>query len=83
MKTAPKRSFWSRAADLYIDGFRTMSKTSRKLWLIILIKLFVMFAVLRLFFFPDIIGSQGSKEQQRQFVVEQFTHPKDAPQALP
>ncbi len=43
--------FW-RTVDLYVDGFRSMT-LGRTLWLIILIKLFIMFAILRIFFFPD------------------------------
>ena len=38
--------------QFYRDGFRSM-KLGRTLWLIILIKLFVMFFILRIFFFPD------------------------------
>ena len=38
----------------YRDGFRNMT-WGRVLWLIILLKLFVLFAVLRPFFFPDYI----------------------------
>lgn len=36
----------------YADGFRTMT-LGRVLWAVILIKLFVIFFVLKLFFFPD------------------------------
>ena len=36
----------------YVDGFRSMT-LGRTLWAIILLKLFIMFAILRLFFFPD------------------------------
>lgn len=46
---------------------------SRKLWAIILIKLFVMFAILKLFFFPNIVKKQGDRAAQEQFVVEQLT----------
>lgn len=45
----------------YRDGFRNMT-WGRTLWLIILIKLFVMFFILRLFFFPDFLSSQESDE---------------------
>ncbi len=41
-----------RIARFYIDGFRGMT-LGRTLWAIILVKLFVLFAVLKLFFFPD------------------------------
>lgn len=65
--------FVIRAFNFYVEGFRSMSKTSRTLWVIILIKLFVMFAILKLFFFPNIIKSQGDKQQQQEYVIEQFT----------
>ena len=39
---------------LYYDGFRSMT-VGRTLWAVILIKLFIIFAVLKLFFFPNYI----------------------------
>ena len=39
-----------RIGHFYRDGFRQMT-WGRTLWIIILVKLFVMFAILRLFFF--------------------------------
>ena len=53
-----------------------MSRTSKVLWTLALIKLFIMFAILRPFFFPRIVGQQGDKEQQANFVMEQITHEK-------
>lgn len=41
--------------QFYRDGFRSM-KLGRTLWLIILIKLFILFFILRLFFFPDFLN---------------------------
>ena len=46
----------------YIDGFREMT-LGRTLWAIILIKLFVLFAVLKLFFFPDLLAGMDSRER--------------------
>ena len=40
----------------YVEGFREMT-VGRTLWAIILIKLFILFAVLKVFFFPDLLGS--------------------------
>lgn len=51
---------------LYIDGFRQMT-WGRVLWGIILLKLFLMFVVLRLFFFRPALG--GLNEQQKEEVV--------------
>ena len=39
--------------DFYIDGFSDLSDWSRALWIIILAKLFIMFVVLKLFFFSE------------------------------
>lgn len=46
----------------YIDGFRSMT-LGRTLWAIILIKLFVMFAVLKLFFLPDPLAGKSPGER--------------------
>ncbi len=39
----------------------------RQLWLIILIKLFIMFAILKVFFFPDFLRGK-TDEQKSDFV---------------
>ena len=43
---------------LYADGFRQM-RIGRVLWAIILIKLFVIFVVLKLLFFPDVVRQRA------------------------
>lgn len=50
--------------QFYVDGFRSMT-LGRTLWLIIAIKLFIMFFILRLFFFPNYLNEatgEGDKE---------------------
>ena len=59
--------------NLYKHGFRTMSRTSKTLWIIALIKLFIMFAILKPFFFPSVIAEQGDRSAQTEYVVEQLT----------
>ena len=49
-----KESFLHRFFNLYYEGFRNM-KLGRTLWTIILIKLFVIFAILKVFFFPNFL----------------------------
>ena len=49
-----KESFLHRFFNLYYEGFRNM-KLGRTLWAIILIKLFIMFAILKVFFFPNFL----------------------------
>jgi len=64
-----------RVFRFYYDGFRNMT-WGRKLWGIILVKLFIMFAILRLFFFPDILQRDFSSDEERSdHVLEQITNP--------
>lgn len=57
----------------YLNGFKRMT-IGKTLWKIIFIKLFVMFAVLKLFFFPDFLQTNFSTDQQRaDHVIQQLT----------
>ena len=59
----------------YADGFRRMT-WGKKLWGIILVKLFILFVVLRLFFFPDLLKRDfDSDEERAKHVLEQITNP--------
>lgn len=49
--------------QFYRDGFRSMT-LGRTLWLIILIKLFIIFVVLRFFFFQPVLGGKSVDEKQ-------------------
>lgn len=55
----------------YVDGFRQMT-VGRTLWLVILIKLFIIFVVLKLFFFPNYIHQHAEKGQEPSFVASQL-----------
>ena len=57
--------------DFYYDGFRQM-KLGRTLWAIILIKLFVIFVILKLFFFPNFIKEHAQKGEESEFVATQI-----------
>ncbi len=60
----------------YYDGFRNMT-IGKTLWAIILIKLFIMFAILKIFFFPDILKKNYKTDEERSnHVIEQLTNPK-------
>ena len=48
----------------YVDGFKSMT-VGRSLWLLIIIKLFIIFAILKLFFFPDKLGSDYDSDAER------------------
>ena len=53
-----------RIWTFYRDGFREMT-LGRTLWAIILIKLFIMFFILKLFFFPSFLKEKTPQEKQK------------------
>ncbi|GAB6982934.1 DUF4492 domain-containing protein [Prevotella dentasini] len=65
-----RTGFFYRVFDLYYDGFRQMT-LGKTLWAVILIKLFIMFAILKVFFFPNIIKEKAQPGQEAQFVAGQ------------
>lgn len=57
----------------YYDGFRSMSGWGRKVWIIIIIKLFIMFVILKVFFFPDFLKKKYDNDKQRsEYVLDQL-----------
>lgn len=67
-----KQSFLYKAYDLYVDGFRNMT-LGKTLWAIILIKLFIMFAVLKVFFFPDFLKTHAEGGEEAEYVATEMT----------
>lgn len=53
-----KKGLLFQIFHLYYDGFRKMT-LGKTLWTIILIKLAIIFLVLKLFFFPDFINTNA------------------------
>ena len=60
-----------RVYELYRDGFRQMT-LGRTLWAIILIKLFIIFAILKVFFFPNYIDEHASDDNKSDFVANEL-----------
>jgi sensor histidine kinase regulating citrate/malate metabolism len=58
-------NFLKQYISLYIDGFKHPSKLPKKLLLIIIIKLFIIFAILKLFFFQDFLDSKYQTEEEK------------------
>ncbi|MBP5688211.1 MAG: DUF4492 domain-containing protein [Muribaculaceae bacterium] len=68
-----KKGFWARAVDLYVDGFRSMT-VGKTLWLIIAIKLFIFFVIIKILFFPNFLASKSDTDEGKaQYVREQLT----------
>jgi hypothetical protein len=58
---------------MYIDGFKNLT-WGKTLWIIILVKLFIMFAILKVFFFPNFLNSQfDTNEEKSEYVSKELT----------
>lgn len=65
-------NLFQRIYHFYADGFRGMT-LGRTLWIVIIIKLVVMFAVIRLFFMPDILGGYDNDTERAEAVREHLS----------
>jgi hypothetical protein len=55
----------SKIWRLYRDGFRDMPAWGRRLWVIVLIKLCIMFLVFKLFLMPNYLNSRYDTFQEK------------------
>jgi len=70
---APVGCMLNRFFRMYVDGFRSMV-LGRTLWAIILLKLFILFVLLKTFFFPDFLGTHFSTDVERaEHVLQNLT----------
>ena len=73
-----KTNFLYRAYDLYADGFRHMT-LGRTLWAIILLKLIVIFLVLKLFSFPNYLKQHAAEGEEDNFVAKEMIDRANSP----
>ncbi|BEG98826.1 DUF4492 domain-containing protein [Bacteroides sedimenti] len=59
--------------SFYIEGFRAM-KLGKVLWMIILIKLFILFFILKLFFFPRFLNNYKTDEAKQEYVGSELVN---------
>jgi len=64
----PKRIF-----QFYVDGFKAM-EWGRELWILILIKLFIMFVILRIFFFPRLLNQFDTTSEKEEFISNELIY---------
>lgn len=55
----------------YADGFRNL-RWGKTLWIVILVKLFIIFAILKVFFFPNHISENAEKGHEAEFVADEI-----------
>lgn len=68
-----KRGVLYRVYDLYYDGFRRMT-LGKVLWTVILVKLFVLFAILKVFFFPNFLRTHAEAGQEDDYVATELVN---------
>ena len=64
MSENQKQGFWSQVFHLYYDGFRSMT-VGKTLWLIIGIKLFIFFVIIKMIFFPNFLNTKCNTEKEK------------------
>ncbi len=62
-------AFFKKIWQFYYTGFKEMT-VGKTLWAIILIKLFIMFFILKLFFFKSDLREYKSDEEKSNKVIE-------------
>jgi uncharacterized membrane protein len=67
------KSLFQKLLCFYFDGFRSMSGWGRKVWIIIIIKLFIIFVILRIFFFHGYLEKNYKNDKDRgEHVLDQL-----------
>ncbi|MGQ1785926.1 MULTISPECIES: DUF4492 domain-containing protein [unclassified Saccharicrinis] len=62
--------------DFYLNGFKNLPDWARSMWFIILIKLFIIFVVFKVFFFQNKLKKDFNTDTERaDHVIEQITTP--------
>ncbi len=60
--------------QFYYQGFKNMT-VGKKLWAIIIIKLIIIFLILKVFFFPDFLKSKFNNDEERSnYIIKQLTN---------
>jgi hypothetical protein len=68
-----RANIFKRIFYFYYDGFRSMT-VGKKLWVIIFIKLFIFFIIMKLIFFPDFLNSRFKTDREKSnYILEQLT----------
>ena len=61
-----------RVVKLYKHGFSIMSKESKSLWIIAVVKLFIMFGILKMFFFKDFLKTNFESNEQKNRIFAKY-----------
>lgn len=60
-----------RIINFYYEGFSNM-RTGKTLWLVVIVKLVVIFIVLKLFFMPDILQERAGEGNEPDYIMQRL-----------
>ncbi len=66
-----KKPLIKRIGLFYLEGFKSMD-LGKTLWMIILIKLFVLFVVIKIFFFPRYLNQFDTQTEKEDLVSKEL-----------
>ena len=71
------KQFFKTVGSFYINSLFKPGVLGKKLYIIVFIKLFIMFAILKIFFFKDFLSSRFSSEEQKsEYVINSLIKQK-------
>ena len=75
-RLSPKNmNIFKQIFRFYYDGFSNLPRWGKQAWLVILIKLFILFVVLKIFFFPNFLKTNFKNDLDRSnHVLENLTN---------
>ena len=56
--------YFQKTIEFYHDGFKGMT-VGKTLWILVIIKLFIIFVVLRIFFFPNFLNTNCQDDKSK------------------
>ena len=66
-----------RVLLFYIDSYKNLTKDGKKLALIVIIKLIILFGIFKIFFFQDFLDSRYDNDKQKtEHVIQQLLNNK-------
>jgi len=67
-------NIFRKVFNFYYYSFKNLNKLGLRLVLVILVKLFIMFAILKVFFFPNFLDSKFDTDKQKsEYIIDQLT----------
>lgn len=61
----PENKMLKRVWNLYYEGFRNMPQWGKILWMIVIVKVLILFLVFKFFLMPDYLNTHYTSDQEK------------------